>query len=133
MLAVQRQVKSLSLELVRDPLTGVGNRRYIEARLGGALAELMHQPLHTGLLFIDIDNFKTINDEFGHEAGDLALKMAANTILHNLRASDALGRWGGDEFLALLFDLEAPALERIAHKILALIRAVLHWIMPAGK
>ncbi len=121
MIAFQQQVELLSKELVRDPLTGVCNRRSIESRLQGALAELEHQPLRTGLLFIDIDNFKLINDEFGHNAGDLALKMAANTMLHNLRASDALGRWGGDEFLALLFNLDAAALERISRKLLALI------------
>lgn len=85
-----------------DPLTGLHNRRHVEERLAAALsaARRHHQPL--SILFIDIDNFKGINDRSGYEAGDAVLRAIGGRVGIALRTEDILGRWGGEEFLAVL-------------------------------
>jgi diguanylate cyclase (GGDEF)-like protein len=70
-----------------------------------------------GLLFIDIDHFKMVNDTYGHEMGDKVLRMVANTLRHNLRAADTMGRWGGEEFVILLNNLDESGLETVANKL----------------
>lgn len=116
-----RQVDKLSLETETDPLTGVGNRRSMMAKLNSAVREKRRMRGNTGLLFIDIDHFKRINDTYGHDAGDRVLRMVAKTLRHNLRATDFLARWGGEEFLALLTHIEAPSLEAAAEKLRVLV------------
>ncbi len=108
-----------------DLLTGIGNRRFLEGRLRAALAEFAHQPeLTTGLLMMDIDHFKRVNDTYGHETGDQALKMVSATLRHNLRASDVVGRWGGEEFLVILYHVTAlENLSAIADKLRRLVAA----------
>ncbi len=104
--AVRRELRELRRTVQTDPVTGVGNRRYIARRLSGVIAEMGNEPgLMAGLLFIDIDYFKQVNDRYGHEMGDRALKMVTATLRHNLRETDAIGRWGGDEFLVVLYDV----------------------------
>lgn len=85
-----------------DPLTGLHNRLHVEEQLAGALsaARRHHQPL--SVLFIDIDSFKQINDVFGYEAGDDILRAVADQLRTAIRAEDIIGRWGGEEFLAIL-------------------------------
>jgi diguanylate cyclase (GGDEF)-like protein len=61
--------------------------------------------LGAGLIFFDVDHFKQVNDTLGHETGDKALRMIAFTIRHTLRRTDSVGRWGGDEFLAILYEV----------------------------
>jgi diguanylate cyclase (GGDEF)-like protein/PAS domain S-box-containing protein len=88
-----------------DPLTGISNRRHLEGRLKSIFLEYPdHQPI-AGLVFMDIDHFKDINDRFGHEAGDKALYLVASTLYANIRKTDLVGRWGGEEFLMLLYDV----------------------------
>jgi diguanylate cyclase (GGDEF)-like protein/PAS domain S-box-containing protein len=89
-----------------DVLTGVASRRYVASRLRGVIAE-MENPLaaRAGLLFVDVDDFKQFNDVYGHDAGDKALRMVAQTLRSSLRDSDVLGRWGGEEFMAVLLDV----------------------------
>ena len=70
-----------------------------------------------GLLFIDIDHFKLVNDDYGHETGDKVIRMVANTLRHNLRATDTIGRWGGEEFLILLNDIHDNGLETVTNKL----------------
>jgi diguanylate cyclase (GGDEF)-like protein/PAS domain S-box-containing protein len=104
--AVRRELRELRRTVQTDPLTGVGTRRYMARRLQGVIAELAHEPgLLAGLLFIDIDHFKQINDQYGHDIGDKALRMLTATLRHNLRETDAIARWGGDEFLVMLYDV----------------------------
>ncbi|MCU7838709.1 MAG: sensor domain-containing diguanylate cyclase [Candidatus Thiodiazotropha sp. (ex Troendleina suluensis)] len=85
-----------------DPLTGLHNRRYLDRRLDEELARAgrYRQPL--SCLFIDADHFKKINDNYGHQAGDSALRELANRIRSQLRASDIATRFGGEEFALLL-------------------------------
>ena len=121
LLAALRRVQELSLETETDALTGVGNRKSMEAQLEACVADRRRSQAVAGLLFIDIDDFKDVNDRFGHEAGDRVLKMVAETLKQNLRASDALARWGGEEFLALLPHSDSDSLGPIADKLRMLV------------
>ena len=85
-------------EAVLDALTGLPNRRAIDARIGQAVGG--SAPF--GLLFVDIDNFKRVNDTFGHDVGDRVLKAVAHAIERTLRPGDHGGRWGGEEFVVVL-------------------------------
>ena len=87
-----------------DPLTGVNNRRYVEQRLLEEVGRTRRQAYSLTCLYIDIDHFKKINDSAGHHGGDLVLREVAMRIKAELRLSDALGRFGGEEFVALLID-----------------------------
>ena len=102
-----------------DALTHVSNRRYIEQRL---LEEISRSSRHgdaLSCLYIDIDHFKRINDTAGHQAGDEVLREVAARIKAELRLSDALGRFGGEEFMALLVDAELSEASSIAERIRA--------------
>jgi two-component system cell cycle response regulator len=85
-----------------DGLTGVNNRRYIERRLLEEVGRACRQGLALSCMYIDIDHFKHVNDRIGHQAGDDVLREVAARIKIELRLSDALGRFGGEEFLVLL-------------------------------
>ncbi len=114
----RRQLSEIERIALTDPLTNVGNRRYLENRLSIAITE-NHQ-IHTsiGLLFIDIDGFKGFNDIHGHEVGDKILRMVVGNLNYNLRATDMIGRWGGDEFLAILYNVQnEKGLQNIANKL----------------
>jgi diguanylate cyclase (GGDEF)-like protein/PAS domain S-box-containing protein len=104
-----------------DTLTEVGNRRHADAALKSCFAELDRYDTPFGLLFIDIDNFKHVNDTFGHETGDKILRMVAKTISKNIRGFDTVSRWGGEEFIAVLNKIKPEELRSIAEKIHMLI------------
>lgn len=96
-----------------DPLTGVLNRRGFEREAAQRLTESDDEA--TGaLLFIDLNDFKKINDRFGHEAGDQLLTLAAERLQQSLRSCDIIGRPGGDEFVALVPDVDAEVAEKLA-------------------
>jgi diguanylate cyclase (GGDEF)-like protein/PAS domain S-box-containing protein len=120
---VRRELRELRRTVQTDMLTGIGNRRYLQRRLRGAVAELEQQAsIMTALLFIDIDDFKAFNDNYGHAVGDKILKTIASTLRHNLRDTDVVGRWGGDEFLAILYDMtSADELRSVAEKLRVLV------------
>jgi diguanylate cyclase (GGDEF)-like protein/PAS domain S-box-containing protein len=98
-----------------DALTGLPNRRLLLDRLKQALAASRRKSRHGAVLFIDMDNFKSINDTQGHGAGDLLLQHVARRLQAALRADDTVARWGGDEFVVLLQDLGAQADEASLH------------------
>ncbi len=105
-----------------DRLTGIGNRQLVEGRLRAMIAECAHTQGSAGLLFMDIDNFKQFNDIYGHMVGDKVLSMVTATFHHSLRATDTIGRWGGEEFIAILKDIENDdALRHIAEKVRTLV------------
>ena len=101
--------------------TGIGDRRHIENRLRFALDDYKLSKIEFGVLFIDIDHFNDLNDLYGHLAGDKVLRFIANTVRHNLRTTDLCGRWGGDEFLALILDINLEGGKTVAEKIRRLI------------
>ena len=95
----------------RDPLTGLYNRRYLEATMERELARCQREGHPLGLILIDIDHFKSINDRFGHPAGDEVIKAMARLL--QTRASDVVCRYGGEEFLLLLPNIpQETAFER---------------------
>ncbi len=101
-----------------DPLTGVLNRRSLIERLEAACARAKARGLPIALLFIDLDHFKQINDTFGHQAGDACLRAIIDPIHSELRQSDVIGRYGGEEFVVILSSADAEAATPIAQRIL---------------
>ncbi len=100
-----------------DPLTGVLNRRSLIERLDGACARARARNLPISVLFIDLDHFKQINDTFGHAAGDACLAGIITPIQAELRQSDVIGRYGGEEFVVILSGADAAAAHPIAERI----------------
>jgi diguanylate cyclase (GGDEF)-like protein len=107
-----------------DPLTGVLNRRSLIERLEAACVRARARNLPIALLFIDLDHFKQINDSFGHQAGDACLRGIVDPIHAELRQSDVIGRYGGEEFVVILSSADAAAASLIAHRILDRVAAV---------
>lgn len=121
MIEALKRVDQLNQEAHQDPLTGIGNRRYIEMKIKTSLAEFNQNYQPFGLLMLDIDRFKRVNDEYGHDVGDQVLKMIASTIEKNIRTTDHIGRWGGEEFLVLVHNLDLNHLHWISDKLRALV------------
>jgi diguanylate cyclase (GGDEF)-like protein/PAS domain S-box-containing protein len=108
--AAESQIKSLAFY---DSLTGLPNRRLLLDRLEHALAIGTRQKQYGALLFVDLDNFKTLNDTRGHYKGDLLLKQVATRLTHCVRGVDTVARLGGDEFVVMLEDLGANVAEAV--------------------
>lgn len=104
-----------------DPLTGLANRRFAEITLEARLEELQRYGWRFGVIFIDIDNFKIVNDQFGHDTGDEALKTVAKTLQNSVRSFDLVSRWGGEEYLAVIANIEGDELIAAANRCRALV------------
>ncbi|MEL6362153.1 MAG: GGDEF domain-containing protein [Pseudomonadota bacterium] len=98
----QSQIKELAALAESDPLTGILNRRGFVAELTRALAFAARHDQRSSLAFIDVNKMKSINDQWGHSAGDAALCHIAEIVTDNIRATDVLARIGGDEFAMIL-------------------------------
>ncbi|NMB62654.1 MAG: sensor domain-containing diguanylate cyclase [Chloroflexi bacterium] len=121
MFLTRKRMQSLSKELEFDKLTGVSSRRSTNACIKAILKETHTCHHKTGVLFIDIDHFKLINDTYGHEVGDQVLSSVAQTMRHALRSTDFLGRWGGEEFLLVIYNSNSLQLMNIAEKLRLLV------------
>ncbi|KQP34589.1 response regulator PleD [Methylobacterium sp. Leaf102] len=114
-----------SMELaIMDGLTGLHNRRYLDSHLGALFAEAALRGRPVATLMLDIDRFKTINDTWGHEAGDEVLRAFADRIRTHTRGIDIVSRYGGEEVVIILPDAEAPEAHAIAERIRERIEAV---------
>jgi diguanylate cyclase (GGDEF)-like protein len=102
-----------------DSLTGAFNRRYIDRRLVEEIARAQRQGYRISCLYIDIDHFKQVNDLVGHQGGDDVLREVASRIKTELRISDALARFGGEEFVVLLIDADLDSASGVANRIRA--------------
>jgi len=105
-LAVERKQADDRMHFIanHDPLTGLANRTLLNDRLAQATLHARRYDRRFAVAFIDVDDFKSVNDSLGHDAGDQLLKIIADRIVHNVRASDTVARLGGDEFVVLLTD-----------------------------
>jgi diguanylate cyclase (GGDEF)-like protein len=103
---LKEQAQAMALH---DPLTGLPNRTLLQDRLVQAIAHCVRVSKKLALVFIDLDNFKPINDAHGHEAGDRILVEVARRVSATVRKSDTVARWGGDELVLLLPGLNAPS------------------------
>jgi diguanylate cyclase (GGDEF)-like protein/PAS domain S-box-containing protein len=113
-----RLSRQLSYQAAHDTLTGLINRREFENRLGASLDGLHGNPEEThALLYVDLDQFKVVNDTFGHTAGDALLKQLSEQIQANIRSTDILARLGGDEFGILLERCNAKRANEVAESI----------------
>lgn len=123
LIKARREVQKSRQVALTDPLTGIGNRRFAEGRLRAAIAEfdLLKRP--TGLLLFDIDNFRQFNNNYGHNMGDQVLCMVASTFRNSVRTTDSIGRWGGEEFIAILNNIKEneKSLLAVAEKIRSLV------------
>lgn len=113
----KNKARELQKAIDRDELTGLSSRKDIMAKLEFSLIEMKSIHTRFGLLYLDLDHFKLINDRFGYTVGDKVLKMSANSIRHSLRNGDEVGRLGGEEFLVILRDVNEKALSSVAEKI----------------
>ncbi|MGA7970043.1 MAG: sensor domain-containing diguanylate cyclase [Terriglobales bacterium] len=119
-LAAARRTKEMERLAFLDQLTQLPNRRYLEMSVKTALTEYQVHGDSFGVLVIDLDWFKAINDGFGHALGDQALQEAGKTLIGALRTTDIVGRWGGDEFLAVVRHVDVDIVKRLAERCCAL-------------
>jgi len=115
------RVKELEKLALLDNLTQLANRHYIEREIHNRLEEKKRYHVSSGILFIDIDHFKKINDCYGHNVGDDVLKFIADTFVANSRPFDLYGRWGGEEFIGIMRNINAHDLALRGNRLLALI------------
>ncbi|HIJ90857.1 MAG: GGDEF domain-containing protein [Desulfobulbaceae bacterium] len=101
----------------RDALTGLSNRRFLENNINQLIASLKRRNSQMGILMCDLDFFKKVNDEYGHDVGDQILKTLAIILQNTVRSSDIIIRYGGEEFLILLTDCEKTMAGEVAEKI----------------
>lgn len=112
----RRKLEEMERLAFLDQVTQLPNRRYVEMRLRTALDEfhVHHDPF--GVLVVDLDRFKAINDDFGHATGDRALREVGKALLGTLRSIDIVGRWGGDEFTAIVPHVDNETLRVLAER-----------------
>jgi diguanylate cyclase (GGDEF)-like protein len=103
----ERATLEMSFKAERDFLTGLPNRALLNDRLAQAIALVRRHRKRLAVLYVDLDNFKDINDSFGHSVGDQVLQSAARRLEHCIRHSDTVSRHGGDEFVVLLSEVES--------------------------
>jgi len=114
---LQELTATLAEQAVRDPLTGLANRMLLEERLRAVLARDGRTGRSTGVLFLDLDGFKDINDRHGHLAGDEVLRTVAKRLSTAVRPSDTVARLGGDEFVILVEEAQREDVELLAERL----------------
>jgi diguanylate cyclase (GGDEF)-like protein/PAS domain S-box-containing protein len=119
--ATKLRVKELEKLALLDNLTQLANRNYIEREIQSRFEEKKRLNVPFGILFIDIDQFKKFNDIYGHDMGDDVLKLVANTFVANTRPFDLYGRWGGEEFIGIIRNINGKELEVLGNRVRTLI------------
>lgn len=123
---VEHELRELTAALteraVRDPLTGLANRVLFEERLRASLARDARAGSATGVLFLDLDGFKAVNDEHGHAVGDAVLRGVAGRLTQAVRPSDTVARFGGDEFVVLVEDADSSTIDSLTARLADAVR-----------
>ena len=120
------ELEGLRQEILRDPLTGIGNRRFADVTIKNLVKSMDENDVPYGILFVDIDFFKKINDTWGHDVGDLVLKMVAQTLDKSMRSLDVACRWGGEEFVVIVPNVTLEGLAVIGERLRMLVES--SWI-----
>jgi diguanylate cyclase (GGDEF)-like protein len=123
----RRQLAGLNRELEyisrTDPVTCLYNRRHVEEHLGLTASAARRHGHPLSVLLVDIDHFKTVNDRYGHDVGDLVLRTVAERMSADLRAEDVIGRWGGEEFVVVLAFTSLAGAVTVAERLRAAVAA----------
>ena len=119
--AITERIQELERLSFLDNLTQLANRRFVEMELDSRISELDRYGVPFGVIFMDIDHFKRVNDTYGHDVGDRVLKTVARTFLNTARPSDLMGRWGGEEFIGILRRVDTDGLQQAAERIRSLV------------
>jgi diguanylate cyclase (GGDEF)-like protein/PAS domain S-box-containing protein len=120
--STNRRLQEAEQLALLDPLTGVGNRRYLERVLQRRFADWSRERRRFGVLMLDVDRFKTVNDTHGHDAGDAVLTVMVRSLSRALRHQDELCRYGGEEFAVVTGPATARELEALAKRLLMVVR-----------
>ena len=120
---VEEKTAQLTTLAFHDPLTGLANRRLLNEQLEQEIHHLLRNKTQAALLYVDLDDFKRINDSMGHEVGDELLQHISDRFRATLRKSDIVARLGGDEFAILLRDSDsAGQVKKTADKLISLVQ-----------
>lgn len=111
------RIQRIHMDSLTDPLTGLYNRRFIEREYARLMELARRQDSRLAVVFADIDNFKEVNDRYGHSAGDLLLSAISETLAGTIRGSDLLCRYGGDEFVILMDGADIEHARRLSERI----------------
>jgi len=120
--SLRARLVEVSIQARTDPLTGLFNRRHLYERMEGELLRAHRHDRPMTLVSIDVDDFKTINDHYGHAAGDVVLCAVSDVLRHITREIDVAARTGGDEFVVLLIETNAVAACEVAMKLQSALR-----------
>ncbi len=119
--ALSQQMQELEDMAFLDHLTRLPNRRFLEKELFMRFEEFKRYDVPFGVLFMDLDHFKAVNDKHGHDTGDRVLKFVANTLVKNARPFDIIGRWGGEEFVGIIPHIAAEQLAPLGERLRVLV------------
>lgn len=128
---ILQEMEELRREVFRDQLTGIGNRRFADITLENHERTMRESGVPFGVIFVDIDYFKSFNDTWGHAAGDYVLHMVAQTLANGLRSLDAACRWGGEEFVIILPNITEESMRNIAERLRMLVEK--SWLTFEGQ
>ncbi|BCS88731.1 sensor domain-containing diguanylate cyclase [Pseudodesulfovibrio sediminis] len=126
-----KEMEALRKEALTDTLTGIGNRRYADISMERLDRVMSQSDVPFGVLFLDIDHFKKVNDTYGHAVGDKVLGIVAKTLKAVLRPLDVACRWGGEEFVVLVSNTTKDGLARMAERLRMLVENA--WLNHEGQ
>jgi len=115
--SARNELQALSQSIQLDPVTGIANRAGVNMALAAALEHLAHNGGQLALALIDVDNFKALNDSYGHQVGDEILRVVGRALLAATRDGDIIGRMGGDEFILVIRDEDLAGAKLIAERV----------------
>jgi diguanylate cyclase (GGDEF)-like protein/PAS domain S-box-containing protein len=118
---LKKNIEKLKSLAYYDQLTSLPNRRYLDDQLAIKLEEYKRMKTPFAVAILDIDHFKMVNDTYGHDVGDMVLKMLAKVFQNAIRGTDFIGRWGGEEFVAVFTDFDNTLFEEVLNRLRMLV------------